>query len=229
VRSIYTGYLGWFDGDTANLSPASPDERAAGFAALAGGVDALLEAARQALEEERYAWAAELAAYAMRVAPERDEPRRLKARSLRAMGRRSISPNGRHYYLTQALELEDAVRIDESGVDAGNLPIVAAIPIGNFMAAMPVRLDAERARDVDLRVGFRFTDVGESFGIHVRRGVAELRRRLPAQPDVSLTTRTDVWQDIVTGRRNAAVAFASDAVAIEGSTLDLIRFLRLFQ
>ena len=229
VRSIYAGYLGWFGGDTATLSPASPDERAAGFAALAGGVDRLLEATRQALEAERYAWAAELAGYAMRAAPESAAPRRLKAQALRAMGRRSKSPNGRHYYLTQALELEDAVRIDESDVDAGSLAIVAAIPIGNFMAAMPVRLDAERARDVDLRVGFRFSDVGESFAIHVRRGVAELRNYFPEQPDVSLTTRTEVWKGIVTGQRNAAVTFASDAVTIEGSTLDLIRFLRLFR
>jgi len=229
VRSIYTGYLGWFGGDTATLSPVGPDERAAGFAALAGGVDGLLEATRQALEAERYAWAAELATQVMRVAPGRKEARQLKASALRAMGRRSISPNGRHYYLTQALELEDAVHIDESGVDEGNLSIVDAIPIENFMAAMPVNLDADKALDVDLRVGFRFPDVGESFGIHVRRGVAELSRRFPEQPDVSLTTRTDVWKDIVTGQRNAAVTFASDAVTIDGSTLDLIRFLRLFR
>ena len=27
VRSIFTGYLGWFDGDAARLSPASPRKR----------------------------------------------------------------------------------------------------------------------------------------------------------------------------------------------------------
>ncbi len=39
VRSVFSGYLGWFDGDAATLSPASPAERARGLAELAGGVE----------------------------------------------------------------------------------------------------------------------------------------------------------------------------------------------
>ena len=37
VRSVFAGYLGWFDGDTATLSPAPPDDRARGYVELAGG------------------------------------------------------------------------------------------------------------------------------------------------------------------------------------------------
>ena len=36
VRAVFSGYLGWFDGDTAPLSPASPHERAERMAELAG-------------------------------------------------------------------------------------------------------------------------------------------------------------------------------------------------
>lgn len=97
------------------------------------------------------------------------------------------------------------------------------------MAAMPVNLDPEKSADVELVAGFRFTDVDESYGILVRRGVAEFQRRFPDAADVSLTTTSAVWKDIVLGRRNAVVALAGNDVEVEGSTLDLVGFLRLFR
>ena len=229
VRSVFTGYLGWFDGDTGTLSPAPPDERAAGYLALAGGPEGVRAAVREALDQERWAWAAELASHLVRADPENAGDRALKAQALRELGRLSISPNGRNYYLTQALELEGKAAVDEDPRgDPDTADIVAAIPIANFMSAMPVNLDPEAAADVEMVVGFRFPDVGEDFGVHVRRGVAELRTELPEQADATLTTNTAVWKAIVTGERNAALALASSDVQIDGSTLDLVGFLRLF-
>jgi len=229
VRSIFTGYLGWFDGDTATLSPASPNERARGFVELAGGQRALLDAARQALETERYAWAAELATQVLRVDPGLEEGKRLKAAALRALGRRSMSPNARNYYLTQARELEGAVFVRvEQEFDEGVRELVDSIPIGNFIAAMPTSLDPGKSANANLVVGFRFPDVGEAYTIHVRRGVAEVQPKLLESADVLVTTETGVWRELVLGLRNPALAFASDAVEVEGSTLDLIRFLRMF-
>ncbi len=229
VRSVFSGYLGWFDGDTATLSPAGPDERAAGFVALAGGREALLAAAREAVDAQRFAWGAELATQLLRADPDSAEARRVKARVLRELGRRSQSPNGRNYYLTQALELEGAVEVRNDLPTEGAQALIARLPIAQFMAALPVNLDPDKAADVELVVGFRFPDVEEAYGVHVRRGVAELRSRAPERPDASITTDTEVWKDIITGRRNAALAFASDDVAIDGSTLDLVRFLALFR
>ncbi|MGH0029974.1 MAG: alkyl/aryl-sulfatase [Myxococcota bacterium] len=229
VRAVYDGYLGWFDGNTATLSPAPPDERAAGYVALAGGPEALREAVRRALDEERWAWAAELADHLVRAEPDVGENRRLAAAALRELGRLSISPNGRNYYLTQALELEGEVGVDEDPrADPGAFDVARAIPIANFMESLPVNLDAQAAADTDLAVGFRFTDEGREFGIHVRRGVAELMPRLPDDPAAVLVTTSDVWKEILVGRRNAALAFAGDDVEVEGSTLDLVRFLGLF-
>ena len=229
VRSVYAGYLGWFDGDTATLSPASPDERARGLAELAGGPEALRAAVRAALADGREAWAAELAGALLRLDPDDGEARRAKAAALRALGQRSISPNGRNYYLTQARELEGRLEVaTDATVDEGVRALVADIPIRNFMAAMPANLDPEKSAETDLRAGFRFTDVGEGYTIHVRRGVAEFQPVFPAERDVAITTEARVWREIVLGLRNPALAFASDDVEVEGSALDLVVFLGLF-
>ena len=49
VRAIYNAYLGWFDGNPTHLHPLPPRQRAARTAALMGGAQAVLAAARQAL------------------------------------------------------------------------------------------------------------------------------------------------------------------------------------
>jgi alkyl sulfatase BDS1-like metallo-beta-lactamase superfamily hydrolase len=138
VRGVFNGYLGWFDGDAANLEPVDPDERAAGMASLAGGADGLLLAARDALDEEQYEWAAELTTHLIRLDPRSSEVKRIKAAALRALGRRQINANARNYYLTQALELEGKIEIHDEVNPENALTFVSTVPIGRFATSMRV-------------------------------------------------------------------------------------------
>ncbi|MAE95482.1 MAG: MBL fold metallo-hydrolase [Deltaproteobacteria bacterium] len=227
VRSVFSGYLGWFDGDAATLSPAAPDERAEGYIELAGGSAALLEAARKAQAAGSHPFAAELASHLLRLEPGHAGARETKAAALRALGRAQVSPNGRNFYLTQARELEGSSEVTSSiEVSDSVVDVLRGIPIDNFLAAMPVNLDPAKSADVDFKAGFHFTDGGREFGIHVRRGVAEYMERLPDAPDLVVRTDTGTWKDLVTGRRNAAVVMAT--VELDGSRVDLVRFLSWF-
>jgi alkyl sulfatase BDS1-like metallo-beta-lactamase superfamily hydrolase len=232
VRAVFSGYLGWFDGDTATLSPASPDERANEMAALAGGSEGLLTAARRALAEERHEWAAELSSHLLRLDPGLTEARTLKAAALRALGRRSVSPNGRNFYLTQALELEGRVAIEDQQVNESVLNIARTVPIRNYIAAMPTNLDPERSLDVETVMGFRFPDVDEAYTLHVRRGVAEFSEGFPEEAELAVTAPTEVWIDIVLGRRGLPAALAAGDVEVEGGVTRVpavLRFLSLFR
>ena len=232
VRSVYSGYLGWFDGDTATLSPASPEERAAGMVALAGGEAGLLAATRTAMAEGRHAWAAELASALLRHDPGLDEAKRLKAQSLRVLGHRSVSPNGRNYYLTQALELEGEVEVVVTEPTSAMLELAKAMPIANFIAAMPANLNPELSADADTVMGFRFPDAGESFTIHVRRGVADFRTGFPEEPDVAITADSGAWVEVVAGSRGLPAAIASGDIKVEGGLRKLpaaVAFLAMFR
>ncbi|MGB8330559.1 MAG: alkyl sulfatase dimerization domain-containing protein, partial [Polyangiales bacterium] len=209
VRAVFDGYLGWFDGDAATLEPASLGERAAGMASLAGGTDGLVRAGREAISRAQFAWAAELANHVLRLEPGSAAAKQLKADALRAMGRRQINANARNYYLTQARELEGSVEIKHDVRPQNALSFVSTVPIGRFVAAMPANLVYERSVDKDILVGFRFPDVGEEYGIHVRRGVAEFQDRFPDDPDLTITVDSAVWRELVLGLRNPVRAFAS--------------------
>jgi len=229
VRGIFSGYLGWFDGDAATLEPASPDERAIAMASLAGGADGLVKAARDALAEQKHAWAAELAAHSIRLDPDSSAAKQIKADALRALGRRQLNANARSYYLTQALELEGKVETLDSIKPENALSFVSTVPIGRFVAAMPANLLYEKSADKEMLVGFRFPDVDEGYGIHIRNGVGEFIEGLPEGRDLTITVDSNVWREIVLGLRSPIGAFASGAVKFDGSAIDLVGFLRLFK
>jgi len=229
VREIFEGNLGWFDGDAAGLEPVGPYERAAGMAELAGGVEGLRRAARKALADQKYAWAAELATHWMELEPDSREAKQVKADALRALGLRQINANARNYYLTQALELEGKVEIKDQTKPENAISFVSTVPIDQFIAAMPANLVYDKSADKEMMVGFRFPDVGEGYGIEIRRGVAEFDNSFPEEPDLTITTDSEVWRELVLGLRSPIKAFASGDIEFTGSALDLVGFLRMFR
>lgn len=232
VRSIYEGYLGWFNGDGAALNPPSRTERAAAMRRLAQSETTLTAAAAQALESDRYALAAELATLAIDAGEEEAQARAIKADALTAMGYASVSPNGRNYLLTQAGELRNEIAIVEGIPDERSISFTRNAPIANFMASLPVNLDADAALDVERIAEFRFTDTGEVFTVEIRRGVAVVTPTPAIDPDISIETTSIVWIDLLIGRRGAPGAVASGALKFPNGLGDAVafrNFMQLFQ
>jgi alkyl sulfatase BDS1-like metallo-beta-lactamase superfamily hydrolase len=225
VRAIFDGYLGWFGGNATDLFPLPLKERAKKFADLAGGEQALLERARQALAGQDYQWALELTDQLLQLDPESAKARHLKAAALRALGSRQVAATARNYYLTQALEVEGQLHIGMMKIPDKRL--LQKLQVADIFNAMAVKLDPEKSIDVDTIAGFRFPDTGEAYTVHVRRGVAEIRPQFPDNPVISLTVDAAVWKEVVTGVRNPAVALVKD-VDKEGGIVEIVRFLKLF-
>ncbi len=227
VRSIYAGYLGWFNGDAADLSRPPPAERSKAITDLAGGPVPALEAAKEALENGQHKWAAELAGHVLRASPTLVEAAQVKASALRALGYASTSPNGRNYYLTQARELEGDLLIDGNPpISAETVAFIQEFPISSILAAMPVNLVPEKALKTDTVMGFRFTDTEEAFTIHVRRGVAAFSEGWPEKPDVGVETTTKAWIDVVTRRRSLPLLLATLEVRVPTGITTVPRLLQ---
>jgi uncharacterized sulfatase len=106
VRSIYSGYFGWFDGNPTNLFPLTPREEAERMVRLIGSEGKLLNAIRGSIADHDYQWACRLADVLLALEPPVHEARKLKANALRAIAQLQTSSNARHYYLSVAYELE---------------------------------------------------------------------------------------------------------------------------
>ena len=229
VRGIFDGYMGWFAGDAAGLSPMARKDRAQRVAKLAGGSDKLRESARDALEKGDARWTLELCGHLFALGEFTADAATMRAAALRLLAAGETSANGRNYYLTQALEAEEKVKLEAP--DPSKLPqaMLETIPVGNFLRAMTVRLDPAKAEGKTLSVGFRFPDVGEEWGMDLRHGIVDLHRGLPVAPDMTVTSTSQVWKEVLTRKRNATAAFASGDVQVDRNRLELVRFLFLFR
>lgn len=105
VRAIFTGYLGWFDGNPTNLFPLNISEEAQQLARLVGGIAELEREAQSALDNRNYRWAMRLAD-CLEVLGNNTNARIIKSRACRALAMEQISANGRNYLFSCAQELE---------------------------------------------------------------------------------------------------------------------------
>jgi uncharacterized sulfatase len=105
VRAIFTGYLGWFDGNPTTLFSHPPVEEARRMAKLAGGEKALGEAAARALKDGDAQWCAELSDHLLALHPKDQAVRNMKADALEHLAENLLTATGRNYYLTIAQEL----------------------------------------------------------------------------------------------------------------------------
>jgi uncharacterized sulfatase len=109
VRAIFTGYLGWFNGNPTQLFSLPPAEEAKRMVDLAGGEPALREAAARALREGDAQWTAELSDHLLALHPKDASIRSLKADALEHLAKHLLTATGRNYYLTVAQELRKPV------------------------------------------------------------------------------------------------------------------------
>lgn len=107
VRSIFNGYLGWFDGNATSLFSLSDKDEAQRIADLAGGVATLRTQAIVAQERGDNQWAAQLCDYLLALDPEDNIALLTKADALEALANELLTATGRNYYLTSANELRN--------------------------------------------------------------------------------------------------------------------------
>ena len=104
VRSIFDGYLGWFDGNPSNLFPLAPKDEAQRIAKLAGGAANLYAEASSSLDGDPQ-WTAQLCDYLLSLDYETSEVKNLKASALERIAEELLTATGRNYLLTSAQEL----------------------------------------------------------------------------------------------------------------------------
>jgi alkyl sulfatase BDS1-like metallo-beta-lactamase superfamily hydrolase len=229
VRAIYANELGWFDGKASALLP--PDDVARRSIDLAGGPEAVAEAARSALAGGELDWSAHLVGWLdadQRLAQSvRDE---LAAEVYAALGEEQGNTNARAYLMVAAEQrLQGVPALGQATLSDD---FVAALPLEQLFEIMRSRLIVSRA-DVYESVRIRFLDEGRQVILTVRRGLLEVRwgEPLPGTPAPIATLDVDaaIWKALALGQRSRVGAFLAGDLAIEGDRAGLQRFMARFQ
>jgi alkyl sulfatase BDS1-like metallo-beta-lactamase superfamily hydrolase len=184
---LYTGWVSWFSGDSTDLSPTPPVEKARRMVALMGGRDRVLAEAEKSFRDGDVQFAAELTQMLVRIDHEDWDARHLKAASLRARGYRELNTIARAWYLNGANELEgkvDPAKLIHLGMNV----MRHHQPGSQVLEEWRYQVDAEKAGDSRLTLGFEFTDSGDSYTVELRNSILEVSPGLESgAPKVSLS------------------------------------------
>ena len=166
AKAVYTKYLGWYDGNPANLNPLPPVEAGKKYVEYMGGTEELIEKATTAFEEGDYRWVVQVMNHAVFADPTNTKVRNLQADAFEQLGYQSESGTWRNAYLTAARELRyGSLRIPASM----GRQIAHAITIDQLFDMIGVRFNPKKFNHGPTRINWHFRDLEEDHVLGIER------------------------------------------------------------
>lgn len=214
-RAVYQRYMGFYDGNPANLDPLSPQEAGTRYVEALGGAEHALELMRAAMDKGDYRWAVELGNHLVFAQPDNRAARDAQADALEQLGYQAESSLWRNMYLSAAVELRKGVV--EATLRKPAADLVRALEPAMFFDYLAVRLNAERAQGHDMQVNWTFSDRKQSFALTLRNGVLTYRQgSRHAHPDASLSIDKATLDRISLKELDFPAALKQGLVKVEG-------------
>lgn len=226
VKATYVNYLGWFDGNPANLRAHPPEEAAVRYVEFMGGAEAVLSKARGAFELGDYRWVAEVVNHVVFAEPENQAACELQADALEQLGCQSESGPWRNFYLSAAKELRQGIAVLPTP-NTASADMVRAMSLELFFDYLGVRLNGDKAGDRRITLNCLFPDLNESYTLMVRHGTLSHRPGKAAQADATLTIARSDLNDVILGQATIADQITAGATTVEGDASALHDFVAL--
>ena len=226
-KNVFSGYLGWFDGNPSTLNPIPKAEEAKNIIKLIGGRSKLFDEAKRSLENKEYQWVLQLTDYLLLDDPNDEESTQIRTEALKFLGESNSNPNARYYYLSSAEELLPAYK--EPPLLKPTKEIIESLPIEVVFEMLKVSLIPEKAVNKNLHLSIKFTDSLKSFSLILRKGVLEVQPFEIKGSDVQVETDEVSWKEVVTGNRSLPVSMATGLMTVTGDRVSLITFFNSFR
>jgi alkyl sulfatase BDS1-like metallo-beta-lactamase superfamily hydrolase len=215
VRAVYQRYLGFYDGNPANLNPLPPVETAKRSVEAMGGGAAVLEKMRAAMGTGDYRWAAQLGNQLLFAEPDNVAARTAQAEALEQLGYQSENATWRNMYLTGAMELRNGV--PQHAGSSVSVDMMRAMTPDMFFDFLAIRLDSEKAAGHDLTLNWTFEDQHQDFNLTLRNGVLTHRSGLNPAADASVSLSKATLEQISLKQLDFPTAMQKGLVKIQGN------------
>jgi alkyl sulfatase BDS1-like metallo-beta-lactamase superfamily hydrolase len=231
IRSIFSGYIGWFSGNISDLHPLSATERAQKFVNIARKQTKISDEAESALTNGEYQWALELADILLALDPDSTNAKNIKANAAEKLSQYQLASNDYYFYRTVAGELRNEINVDPSTANSVTPEQLEATPMDAIMNILPVNLNLEKSEEIIKTYQFSFTDSEENYSVYVRRGVAQISKYPEPNAEIKVITDQQTLKEVFGGLKNLSaisLLLANNTINVEGSKLEFLQFLDLF-
>ncbi|MCG8906847.1 alkyl sulfatase dimerization domain-containing protein [Pseudomonas sp. DP-17] len=168
VRAVVNKYLGYYDGNPANLDPLAPEDSAKKYVEYMGGADHMLQLAKQSYDKGEYRWVVEVVNKLVFADPSNQAARNLQADALEQLGYQAENAGWRNSYLEAAQELRRGVPRKAPGAKIASADALAAMDTGLLFDYLGVRMNADKAEGKDLSINLILPDRNEKYLLELK-------------------------------------------------------------
>lgn len=173
LRSIYTRYFGWYDGNPANLDPLPPEETSKRLVRAMGGAASVVTEAENAFASGDYRWVVQLLNYVVFADPGNMSVRNLLADAYEQLGFQQESATYRNAYLTGAQELRGG---EVPKPPKKTLSMYAQMNEEDLFDGLAVRLNGPRAEGKTMSINWWFLDRNSRYLTEIYNSVLHYAR-----------------------------------------------------
>ncbi|MFZ0409300.1 MAG: alkyl sulfatase dimerization domain-containing protein [Cyanobium sp.] len=165
-RAVINRYLGYWDANPANLMPLSPRDSAPLYVEMMGGADKIMAKGKDLHDKGDDLSATEILNKLVYAEPRNQAAKDLLADVYEQIGYQKESPSVRNSFLAAAFELRNGF---PSGVTAQpvNPDTVQAMSTDLLLDFLGIRLDSQKARDMQFTINLFTPDNNEKFIIEM--------------------------------------------------------------
>ena len=222
AKNVFSGYLGWFDGNPSTLKPLPLKDEAEKMIQLSGDWDSLFKVAEDAFLTDDFQWSLQLTDYLLRSRPDNQKTKLLRQSALESLGNQESNPNSRYYYLSSAAQLDE--NYQENDILLPSLEVIQKYPIESMMETLKVNVIPEKSLNKNIQLLFTFTDSPKSFSLFLRRGVLEVQPFMITGSSVQIKSSENDLKAILSGIKSLPISLVNGSLKVEGSRADLLSF-----
>ncbi|MGN5237045.1 alkyl/aryl-sulfatase [Rhodococcus sp. SJ-3] len=222
VKAIYQRYMGWFNGNPANLWEHPPVASAKRHVEFMGGAQEVIAKARRSYDEGDFRWVAQVLNYVIFADPDNTEAKALQADTLEQLGYGSENGTWRNFFLMGAYELRNG-GIGTPTVTAST-DISSALTVEQLFDALALRVDGPRAWDAKITIDWRVSDQSAIHRTQLRNGLLVHfdvgDADLPA-PDATFTLTSRALHEALLGGTDLSAMIDDGSVVADGNVVAL--------
>lgn len=222
VAAIYAHYMGPYDGNPAHLDPHPPTAAAQRYLRYMGGADRVVEQAARDYEAGDFRWVAEVTQRVVFAEPGHVAARELCADAMEQLGYQAESATWRNAYLLAARELRTRAAPPTPASIVISPDVLALLPLERFLEFLAIRVNGERAQDLQARIDWRLPD-GEVQRVTLSNGALNHRPGSHGdRADAVIHTPREQLAHLLRGPQEMLQVLERGELAIEGDR-DLVR------
>jgi len=228
VKAVYQKYIGWYDGNPANLNPLIPVDAAKKYVAYMGGAQAVIEKARQDFAKGEYRWVAQVLNQVVFAEPDNAEARNLEADALEQLGYQAQAGTWRNIYLSGAMELRKGLIKGPGSGGSANPDTIKAMTMPLFFDYWGVRLNAAKAVGKAIILNWDFTEPAEQYALNLSNCALTYRAGwLAPKADATFTLARATLDSITLGQTTFDKEIAAGNIKVEGDAKKLAELMGL--